>query len=286
MKMADIRPAHKKDDKTDKSSYIPVSILPSISKVFERIIYEDISQYMRNKLSPYLCGFRKGYSKQHFLIIMLESWKKALDKHNIAGALTDLSKAFDSINHGLLIAKLEVYGFNLSLLNLILSYLSGRKQRTKVNNSFSEWSEISLGVPQGSIFGPLLFNINDIFYFVDEDNVTNYADDTTLYSIDTNVETLISNLQIESFILLKWFENNFFKLNADKCKLLITNHEADISTKVGCETSIGQKSVKLLGIKLDNKLDFNEHVTNVCKKANSKLHALARVSNFMNKDKF
>ena len=76
MKMADITPEHKKDDKTDKSNYRPVSILPSISKVFERIIYEDISQYMRCKLSLYLCGFRKGYSTQHCLIIMLERWKK------------------------------------------------------------------------------------------------------------------------------------------------------------------------------------------------------------------
>ena len=290
MKMADITPAHTKDDKTDKRNYRPVSILPSISKIFERIIYEDIFQYMGNKFSPYLCGFRKGYSTQHCLIIMLEKWKKALDKHNIAGALlTDLSKAFDSINHDLLIAKLAAYGFALSSLKLVASYLSDRKQRTKVNNSFSKWSEITSGVPQGSILGPLLFNIyiyiNDIFYFVDEDNITNYADDTTPYSIDTNVETVISNLEIDSSILLMWFENNLFKLNADKCKLLITNHDAEITIKVGCETIIGQKSVKLLGIKLDNKLDFNDHITNICKKANSKLHALARVSNLMNKDK-
>ena len=80
-------------------------------------------------------------------------------------------------------------------------------------------------------------------------------------------------------------KDNLFKLNADKCKLLITNHDAEITIKVGCETIIGQKSVKLLGIKLDNKLDFNDHITNICKKANSKLHALARVSNLMNKDK-
>ena len=100
------------------------------------------------------------------------------------------------------------------------------------------------------------------------------------------METLISNLQIDFSVLLKWFEDNFFKLNADKCKLLITNHEDDVSIiKVGCETIIGQKSVKLLGIKLDNKFDFNEHITNLCKKTNSKLHALARVSKFMNSDK-
>ena len=287
MKMADITPAHKKDVKTDKRNYRPVSILPSISKIFERIIYEDIFQYMGNKFSPYLCGFRNGYSTQHCLIIMLEKWKKALDKHNIAWALlTDLSKAFDSINHDLLIAKFAAYGFALSSLKLVASYLSDRKQRTKVNNSFSKWSEIISGVPQGSILGPLLFNIyiNDIFYFV-EDNITNYADSTILYSIDTNVETVISNLEIDSSILLRWFEDNLFKLNTDKCKLLITNHDTEISIKVGCETIIGQKSVKLLGIKLDNKLDFNDHIINICKKANSKLHALARVSNLMNKDK-
>ena len=103
--------------------------------------------------------------------------------------------------------------------------------------------------------------------------------------MDTNIETLISNIQIDSSILLVWFEDNYFMLNADKCKLLITNHEAEISIKVGCETIVGQKLVKLLGIKLDNKLDFNDHIRNICKKANSKLHALARVSNLMNKEK-
>ena len=113
---------------------------------------------------------------------MLEKWKKALDNHNVAGALlAGLSKAFDCLNHELLIAKFVAYGFDHESLAFICSYLSDRKQRTKVNNSFSAYSDITIGVPQGYILGPLLFNIylNDIFYFVSESNLTNYADDNT-----------------------------------------------------------------------------------------------------------
>ena len=118
---------------------------------------------------------------------MLEKGKKALDERKIVGALlTDLSKAFDCLTHGLLIAKLAAYGFDHSALMLIHNYLTGRKQRTKVNNYFSTWMDVVSGIPQGSILGPLLFNIylNDIFYIITEENLANYADDNTPYTID------------------------------------------------------------------------------------------------------
>ena len=227
LKKADITPAHKKNETTNKENYRPVSILPSISKLFERNMYDQIYMYMNKHLSNYLCGFRKGYSTQYCLIAMLEKWKKALDKRKIAGALlTDLSKAFDCLNHELLIAKLEAYGFDYLALAYILSYLTGREQRTKVNNSFSTWSVIKSGIPQGSIIGPLLFNIyiNDIFYMVNEINLTNYADDNTPYAIDSNIECIVKNLEHDTEILIKWFNNNYFKMNVDKCHLLITKH--------------------------------------------------------------
>ena len=100
-----------------------------------------------------------------------------------------------------------------------------------------------------------------------------------------NIESLLNNLQIDSSILLIWFGNNYFKLNADKCKLLVTNQEDYVSVNVGDETIVGEKSVKLLGVRIDNHLDFSEHISNICKKANLKLHALARVAHLIKRDK-
>ena len=288
LKLADITPVHKKNETTFKDNYRPVSLLPSVSKIFERNMADQISNYFENFFSPFLCGFRQGFGTQTCLAVMMEKWKMGLDKGKVAGALlTDLSKAFDCLNHDLLIAKLNTYGFDKNSLALLHSYLYKRQQRTKINNSYSSWSYINSGIPQGSILGPLLFNIyiNDLFFFIDECDIANYADDNTPYAIDKNVENLLTTLEKNTDILIEWFYQNYLKLNADKCHLLVTKHDSNVQMKIKDEIIYGCESVKLLGVTIDNKLDFNEHVSKLCKKVNLKLHALARISHLMRPEK-
>ena len=169
--------------------------------------------------------------------------EKALDKKKYVGAvLTDLSKAFDCINHKLLIAKLEAYGIGNDALNFIYDYLSKRKQRTKVNSSYSSWRETKYGVPQGSILGPLLFNIflNDIFLFTERIKITNYADDNTPYAFESDIDKLIETLEHDTNILLTWFKQNQMKSNNDKCHLMIINNE-DNTIKLKGEEIRGKK---------------------------------------------
>jgi len=192
----------------------------------------------------------------------------------------DLSKAFGCLNHELLIAKLEAYSFSRSALKLIHKCLSNRKQRVKVNGKVSSWQESVKSVPQGSVLGPLLFNIfiNDLFFLVEETEVCNYADDTTIYVCGQELEQVVSSLENDAQRISKWFFDNTMKLNPDKCHLLIFGgNNTDDSVHIGETVVTESVEEKLLGVTFHKNLDFKSHVNAVCKKAGQKLQALARI---------
>ena len=161
---------YKKLDPLQKENYRPMSLLPHVSNVFERIIHKQITNYMTDKLGHSITGFRKSRGTQNSLVPMLEKQKRGLDKGEYVSALfMDLSKVFDTKNHDLLIAKLKAYGFSKEALTLMKNYLKNQKQKVQINNKFSSEKDVIRGVPQGSIDGPLLFNlfINDLMFFIE-----------------------------------------------------------------------------------------------------------------------
>ena len=263
-KFAYITPAFKQGSRNLKDNYRPISILPLVSKIFEKLLCNQLSNDFDNIFSRFQCAFRKGFYAQHSLLLMTEKWKKAIDSNKVFGAiLTDLSKAFDCICHDLLIAKLHAYGLSLPALKMIQDYLQNRKQRTKIGSSYSAWENIIVGVPQGSILGPLLFNI----FLCNFSWFTNYADDTTPYAVANDTTEVLENLTNITRKLFTWFANNQMKANHGKCHILLSTQE---DANVQIENSIinCSRSQKLLGIVLDNKLKFDKHIENICQKAN------------------
>ena len=142
-------------------------------------------------------------------------------------------------------------------------------------------------MPQGSILGPLLFNIyiNDLFLFSVKFEIANYADDCTPYETDVQIEGVIQKLEQDSIVLFKWYENNYLKANPDKWHLLLNQHGENLTMKIGNATVVNSNHEKLLGVIFDNKLQFDLHLTKQCSKAAQKLHALARISIFMTLEK-
>lgn len=200
----------------------------------------------------------------------------------------DLSKAFDCLPHELLLLKLKNYGLSANALSLLKSYLSNRKQCVKIGSVYSPFLDIYKGVPQGSILGLVLFKIfiNDIFSSVIKSDLYNYADDNTLSYGSNDLNDLIVTLEEESGFLIKWFSDNHMQANPDKFQAISVGkktHDMKISFNLNGNTIECDDEVKLLGVTLDFKLNFNSHISNICKKASQQLNVLKRIGNQLTK---
>ena len=198
----------------------------------------------------------------------------------------DLIKSFDTMNHDLLITKLEAYGFSTNALLFILSYL--KKQISKRNSSFSTWEEIIAGVSQGSILEPLLLIIflNDIFYFENRAFLSICADCNVLYAFGSNLEEAKQNLSQDLSKLSKWFHENCMILNPEKCHYMSLGKDSEGDLLKFCgEVLEASQTETVLGIQIDNKLNFENHIKSLCSKAFQELGTLQRFSNLLDVQK-
>ena len=180
-KVATVRPIYKKKSRDKIENYRPVSILSCFSKVYEKFLLEKFKPFINTFLSKFIAAYRENYSSSHVFIRLIENWKQALDENVVVGTvLMNLSKAFDCIPHDLLIAKLYAYGFSEKSAVFLYSYLKRRKQNVKIDDILSTFRLLISGVPQGSIFSPILFNIYSEIY--------NFADDNTISSVSKKIQ--------------------------------------------------------------------------------------------------
>lgn len=274
LKMARILPVFKGGD-DQLSNYRPISILPAISKIFETIIKNRLVQYF-DKYSLFNIsqhGFVKGKSTATAIACVLEYVAEALDSgEETVVACCDLSKAFDTVDHKILIEKLQGYGVRGTANKLLESYLDNRKQIVEWNKIRSSTLKIKRGVPQGSILGPVLFLIyvNDMPYSVTKGSVIQYADDTTILVRGEYADDTVDNAEVALTEAKTWFDANLLKLNENKTKKLL------VTTK-NTTPNNSQKALKLLGVNFTWNLCWDNHINELCSRLATAVFSIRRL---------
>ena len=270
----------------------PISILPVLAKMMEKCVFNQIQSYFSVNVlnSDFQHAYRNGLSTCTALTQLVDDCLMNADTKRLVGSvLLDFSAAFDIIDHNMLLDKLSCYGFTLSAVSWIKSYLSNRSQRVFYNGSLSDVKHIHCGIPQGSCLGPLLFTIftNDMPLVLDRANIAMYSDDTTLYMSATNVEDLSVALNKELQCISEWVVNNKMILNISKTKSIIFGSQYMLKSKPKLnlylrELEIEQvDEVKLLGVTLDSHLTWSTHIDNVTKKMGGGLSMIRRCAEFL-----
>ena len=289
LKIAKITPVYKKENIHYIENYRPISIMPSISKVLERVVYDQLYTYFttHHYLSENQYGFRKLHSTELATLELTDRINLELDKGNSPLAIfLDMSKAFDTLNHNILVSKLNYYGIKNASLNWFRTYLKNRLQFVQIDQQKSKTMSISLGVPQGTILGPLLFliYINDIQYSSKLFNFIKYADDTTLFNpmADPNQRnSTIINTELKN--VSKWLKINRLSLNTTKTKYMIFHHRQKSIIPFTNDIKLDNVTIEkvekynFLGFSLDEHMNWNNHIDKIAMKVSRTIGILCKL---------
>ena len=284
-KLGEVTPVFKKDCSLTKSNYRPITILPSLSKVFETLVHTRISPYFEDIFHKHVFAYRKHHGTDTALLRLTEQWRKELDQHNIIGIVSmDLSKAFDTLPHELLVAKLKSYGADGKTTDLVHDYLANRRQRVRLGDQFSNWEEISVGVPQGSVLGPLLFNIfmNDLVYAVKQSRLSAYADDTQIYFAASTPEKVEEVINADLAHVDQWYEQNGMRRNTSKYQAIVMG-KTQVKPQFHCEDIAIPitEDLEMLGVTVDDKMKFEKHIGKMCRKVSQQIAVLKRMKKIL-----
>ena len=292
MKTAKVIPLFKTGSKTELSNYRPISLLSCLSKVMEKLIYSRLMNYLNKNsiLHPNQYGFRSGLSTSHALLDVVTTTYDNINKMLYTLLIfIDYKKAFDTVCHEILLSKLEHYGIRCPALNLISSYLNHRTQCVSINDRLSALNHISYGVPQGSILGPLLFllcinDINNIDTY-SYDSIKQYADDTCLVINEINLDKLKTKANKLLLSTEQWSLANKLTINFSKCKAMIIapkfrSPSCTIPILINDISIPIVDSFRYLGIILDNKLTFSDHISNVAKKVSRSVGIISKLRHY------
>ena len=291
LKVAKVIPIHKKGDKTKIENYRPISLLPSISKIFEKVVHKQLYDYFdENKLfNDHQYGFRRQHSTEHAILELVDRILIQMDKGNSPIAIfLDLSAAFNSLDHNILLQKLKFYGITNSSLDWFTSYLENRTQYVEFNNCSSKNTYLSTGVPQGSILGPLLYIIyvNDIQNASKYFNAILYADDTSLInSPGLSLNSSIINRELDN--IYNWFSTNKLSLNSSKTKYMLFCTVKKKSKILDLHPVLNNKPIervyefKFLGITLDQHLSWDPHIKNIANKLSRNIGIISKLKHFV-----
>ena len=292
MKLAKVFPIHKGGETTDPSNYRPISILPTISKIFEKHVNQHLIGYLnKHKLiHETQSGFRQKHSCQTALVKLVDQWLSCIDKGDIVGTLfVDFRKAFDLVDHSILINKLSLYKFSPLSLRWFQSYLSSRKQAIANDVGLSKFANVSSGVPQGSILGTTLFLlfINDLPLLLNHCFEDFFADDATFHTHSNSVDVIEHNLLADFTEAKHWSKRHKLPINYKKttCMSIGTrqrlgdSREIELKSDDICIQNVSKQ--KLLGVYIDENLNWSAHIDYLCSNVSSKISLLRQLSEYV-----